>query len=451
MPHSHSTLHRVPEKVWVSLVLALGVVLRVLYAHAVPQPIVMPDTYGYNLVGHRIINGEMPFLNDERTPLYPLLFNTVMRLAGRTDVRLDTPQFRLGAGYIAIIHSIMSVLSILVFWQTLRFLRVPLLFRLILTSAYSVYYPVLVFERLLLTESLAISLTVLTVYTALKLIERPRPFNFGITVSLFLVLFLLRPVYIAFPVTLMPIVLFIHRSKRMVALTTISFFFFLVLPGLNILENIRSYNYPGINHITDVNVLGRILKDGIPTASAVGNRFRIPFEEYRESGRLPDPYYFLYAYDPSLLTRSDNRQELNELRDFASTVMKSELSAYVSGGIKDIPFALRELPVPPPAPTLRYSPLWNILYRTGTTIHFSLVVTYLLIPGILIAVCLRRPACSPYGFFLYLAISYLLSVTVLFGYSDFGRLLLPNFPILLICLGYGVSGMPCADVRRRRT
>jgi hypothetical protein len=426
------------EKAWIIIFFFIAILLRFLYFFSNPIPTVMPDTYGYNSVGYRILEGKMPLINDERTPLYPLLLNVMTRIAGRTDNRLDTPEFILGSQYLTFFQSVVFLVALLFFYKTLKILKIPLVFRLVSLYLLSSNFYLLFYERVLLTESLSVSLVIITTYIGIKLILKPQFFYFLLSTFYFLLLFLLRPVFLLFPLTLFPLVMILNRTKKILVPCLLSLFVFYLLPSIFYFSNIHNYSYSGINHITDVNVLGRILKNNISVESAKTNKFYQPVMDYRKKGGFWDPYYFLFAFDPTLLTRDNNRKELGELQKFTKTVMINQLPMYIFGGIKDIPSALLESPSSPPNISAKYYLLWNLLYQIsrGTQILLSVFIPISILLFLYKLIAKSYTLTTFYIqssiFYLLFSILYLLLTTVLFGYSDFGRLLLPIVPILIL-------------------
>lgn len=427
----HSTRPIINEKVWILFTLCIAVVIRMLFFFSTPTPITMPDTFGYNSVGYRIFQTSLPILNDERTPVYPILFTLSMNLAGRTENKLDIPSFYKGAQILAFFQSAVAVISLLMLYKILHLLRLPDKVRYAIGMLTAVDIMVFSWERFLLTESLAISWMIGAVYLALRTTKvKPRVTHY-VYVALYLGLgFLLRPAFVGIGFALVFAGLFISK-KTAIQYGSITALY-LVFPAALIISNAMNFNYKGINHVTDIAALGRILKNSIPIESAKNNIFYPSVTSYRAQNSSYDPFDYLYYYDQTFLNRTDNKDKLNELKTFTGTVLKNHPFLYCGGLLRDFVPALLEAPSNSnPQYTIRYKPLWNFLYSLFKPVRFLQLLSLPL--GILVFFIqwVKKRSYTEITVLLALC-SYMLiaSVTV---YNDYGRILIPaRIPLLLL-------------------
>ena len=431
----HSIARLTNEQKLVIVILFAGLVLRVLFLQSYAHPVVSPDTYGYNLVGNRILKGEQPLLNDERTPVYPLFFKIVMNLSGRTNDRLDTVDFEKGAKNIAIFQMFVSLICSYIFYRALQLVSIHPILRYIGMFIYTSDFIILSWDNALLTESLSISLMTAVLYLTL-LVVKYNKWKYTFLLTLLLTIgYLLRPVFLVLPCCIYPILILkkqtLQKRIALVALGCIT----MIFPFLTYVINTRTYEYRGLNHITDINVLGRLLKDKIPVESAKNNQFYSEVAKHiRGTNANSDPYYFLYTVDPTLLVRTNNRKELNELKDFTDTVIHNQWPAYTVGALRDIPSALGDPQNPIHKPeNLSFHEIWIPLYLLRNVLQYLFTFLPILISLLVIRLLFSHGTTQYFKQSLLTIISLVVGFTLSVvggGYSDFQRLLSPITPLV---------------------
>lgn len=413
---------RVPRStVFLFGVLFLGGVLRYLYAQSVP-PTIAPDTYGYNSVGFRILSGQEPVMSDERPPVYPLLLATTAKFFGRSDDRLDTKAFQQTAALITFFQAFFGLATIILIYSLSASLGLPLGWGVLVSFLVGTNIMIFGWERQLLTESLATFLLTLVAYFGVKFSVKSASTVTWLLVITFTVAFLLKPVFLLLPMVYYPSVFWIFPKAR--RLSFLSLLCFLAVVTAYVVSNVYYYHYPGINHVTDVNALGKILTFRLPIPAGLeSNPFTKPFVSYETRGGTPDPYLFLWSYDPTFLTRTNNIPELNQLREFTTFIVLSNFFSYLVTSIAEIPHALGATdPRLIPNSNAPFLPLWHGLFTVFAWLQKMFVLTLFLMP-----LTLLNKKVFLVGL---LTFSFLLS-TVVGGYGEFYRILSPLQPLLI--------------------
>ena len=114
-----------------------------------------------------------------------------------------------------------------------------------------------------------------------------------------------------------------------------------LVPALYIVGNTVYHEYKGIQHVGDIDVLGRILEFDTPIeAGKAYSYFYESVTDYRNRKGNPMPFEFINTYDDSMYV---NTTRMNELQGFTRSVVLGNLPSYVTDAFATIPSAMTDV------------------------------------------------------------------------------------------------------------
>lgn len=395
-----------------------------------------PDTHGYYKLERKLTDGKILNLvfNDERTPLYLIYLHFGMSLAGNYNPIYQSEEFYKGAYLVTSLQTILGILSILLIYITLMKIKVnpqkALLFSLFLSFNIMIFS----WEKILLTESLTIFLLILTFYVAVNLlISNTRPYKLLLIICS-MTLFLLKPIYLGLPFLILFIYLLHNYQLAKIRFAAVFLIIYSALPLIYIGYNYLERNYPGINHTTDINLLGKIMQLNLPITN--DNKFPYFYEtlsDYRQKKLPLMPYRFLEYYDPQIY---DHAEKLNSLSGFNANVISSNLISFLTRSALQIPSAMLDnsetiTSVIPLSGLTSF--IYLFIFKFYKTVQYLTLVS---IPFFIISIFLflkKRNNIRLSVIFLAGLISfYQIVLSVLFSYGEFGRLIVVVQPLLYL-------------------
>lgn len=477
----------------------LSLVIRLAYVRTY-QPQILPDTYGYYLIGQRITSGQLPIFNPQRTPGYPLFLQVTYAMTGAQKSEINSVGFWRGAGITTFIQSALSALGVTLltwlFYQLTKYSGIALertnshsreiprqarddnfIFIIILNLLLASNILTFSWDSLLVVESLSTSWLALSSIWLFITLIKPTKFKILTLIIFGWLGFLLKPVFLGLPIIWfflhglsfrVPMLIgarnLIHQwislpAGRQVTLhipkfemtLSKSILIFILLPLFYILINWQTVNYPGINHVQDINLLGRVIKDklGPKAGEKIAPELTKKLSEYQNGDNPKDPYTFLQSADPTLLTDDTRQADRNRLKPWVNTIILSNLPQYVWGVIKDLPTALYSYQME------KYE-LGIMNYGFISSFHKTLIT--ILTPIILLLIF---PAFNNWRkkismetsiiLILHLTIWYMLVATVAFGYGEYARLLTPIQPVVYFLGVWWVNSFLSSRAKPRQT
>jgi len=417
-------------------VLLLCLAIRIIYREYSPDAVVTPDSFGYYDIGRKMLSESFwpNFVNDHRTPLYPLFLNVLMAASGNIGAAVGSAQFMKGATFITIVQSVIALTGLYLLYKTALILKIEKRYASLFTLFISLNHLLFAWEGVLLTESLVIFWIILTTYILLIALKKIGSSVMVILLLLFIAGFLLKPAYLAFPLVTLPIIAFTHQKKGILMPIVVSLLLFLAVPFAYIKGNEALHNYSGVNHITDINLMGRILQYNLPVEAGRDVTFFYgAVRDYRAIGGDPMPYRFLEYYDPQIY---DKPERLNDLQRFTRAVVLDNLPRFITLGVAEIPKRMLEpndlIAENPEAPFLLT--LFNGLRSFYTAAQY---LTLLVLPLFFLVLFrfFRKPSFPTAATMIIGVIAlYQIIVSVFFGYSEFGRLISVVQPQLYLFL-----------------
>lgn len=326
-----------------TIVFTLAVVVRVLFSLYQPNALITADSVGYFDLGVEMIKNPKveTLISEFRTPLYPVFLASFSKVLGFTGNSITDFNFEPIGKTISDVQNILGVVGVILFFLLL--VRIGFsnstLWVLSLLTVFNIF--VFYWERSLLTEALATTTLFLSLVLFSHTLRNPNSKNFILLCTSYGVNFLLRPAFVFLPIVTLPF-LFLTCKKRSEKINVfIAIVMSCLIPVLYITGNTLYHNYKGIQHIGDIDVLGRILEFDTPIEAAKTNRyFYEKVTEYRSRKGNPMPFEFINTYDATMYT---NTTRMNELQAFTRSVVLHNFPSYTAHALATIPQAMTDV------------------------------------------------------------------------------------------------------------
>ncbi|OGG11960.1 hypothetical protein A2Z00_04100 [Candidatus Gottesmanbacteria bacterium RBG_13_45_10] len=431
---------------WTVTLVGIMVGIRVLYAIATPQVFYNSDSGGYLGLGKGMYaSPSLPtIINPYRTPLYPLFFQGILMVSGYGESVPETPAFFQGASVVAATQSILTIAAFLLLFFALLSLPLPTWMSWCLTLGISSDYHLFTWERTMLTEGLAIPWIVALSAAMLFTLRARKAWWYLVLEGLFILGFLLRPAFLFVPFVVVGVLLLHRRKAAMVIVGAIMLAIYLLVPLGYAKVNEHYHHYFGIQHVGDIDLLGRILEFRLPVDAATNYPFyyEAVIDSRKKGMVFPNPFRFLEYYDPYIyMEGSDGAVHLNELPGFNKTVILHTIPTYVNHIILSLPKVLTEvcdfITIPPDTSAIAS------FFRVLRGIAIAMQYTFFAVPifwFVSVYQCIRKPSSilAALVFFGALAVIQLL-FTASVVYTDvdqqFGRIMAVVRPHMLLFLG----------------
>lgn len=358
-----------------------ALVVRIMYAIAAPAIFFNVDTEGYYNIGMALFREPslQTLITPYRTPVYPLFLNTIMYILGVGGAPYGSAAFLWGAEIVVAIQLVIGAIAFTALYQVLSRLlpgRTGQLFGLFLL--FDVF--VVGWEHTLMTEGLAISISIFITTVLLHILLAPSGKKFMLLWFLFAFGFLLRPSFMVLPLATLPLVAWYFRKHGLVVfLACVTLAAATAVPLVYAHINYTHYNYFGIQFVGDIDVLGRILEFKVPIDSAKTNTyFYTTVKDSRATTNITMPFRFLERYDPDIYGKP---YRFTQLQAFNQTVILHNLPLYVVRAMGTIPEILLEVCdftlVPPGSTNLLTRIVWVLQQMYGYAQYATVVTPFL--------------------------------------------------------------------------
>lgn len=372
------------------IVFLIALLVRIIYAIAAPAVYLFnADTVGYYDIGVAFFShpSVQTLITPYRTPVYPLFLNAVMHVIGAGSAPFASPAFLWGSQFVTALQMIIGAVAFTAFYQILTRL-VPTRARVLFAVFLLLDVFVIGWERTLLTEGLAISVSLMITTVLLHILVRPSVKKFILLWLLFVFGFLLRPSFAVYPAATLPVVAWYFRKQsRIVFLTCMTLAATIIVPLAYARINYANYGYSGIQYVGDINILGRILGFNLPIESAKNySYFYTTVTDARAKYNfIPTGFQFLRQYDSNIW---DKAYRFVELQGFNRTVIMNNLPAYAGKALTSIPDILLQVCdftlVSPSSKNLPTQIVWWLQQAYGYSQYITLAVPFLWIPACII-------------------------------------------------------------------
>ncbi|OGG08893.1 hypothetical protein A2154_03820 [Candidatus Gottesmanbacteria bacterium RBG_16_43_7] len=419
------------------LLIAVSISVRVFYTRTFPLVASNIDSREYYAIAELFQkNKDLGALfTPYRAPLYPFITYIFMILIGRPGYAGDFGGFGVLMSAIAFFQSALAVIAALLLFKLLFRITKSLSTSFIVVLFYTLDMILIPYERIHLTENVALNLTVIMASALWYVIAHPSVKSFTILLLIGIMQIMLRPAFLALvPLILIGIPLLSPRKKTLV-LSVISL---AIIFGITQLWTHHNRIRHGLNRFSvysTINILGRIVKDDIPTVGKT--KTSASLTEYRAIDGSKNPYDFLNWLDPLFFQKPEIFIDIDT---FNLQTLVTQFPKYTKSALSDLPLAFSSIDTGA-ITTDKNSRAWIFGYMQNfyRLLHILFVST--LLPFMFLAFWIfnRDPTQSiKFGVFLgFLGYIQVILVTGFLGYEDFSRLAVPYFP--LIYIGFGTA------------
>ncbi len=416
-----------------------------------PITLIYPDTIGYFNNAVKLKTGDPLFVlfSDERVPFYPIIIHSVTH--AKHLYNLYDPQRTIPH------HERLVLLNILFGLGTICFatLIVNALFKsqlivFVLGCIIASNSAFLYWEHSVLPESLATFLfTALVYFSIIGFIKQSLPSVIFLT-AISILLFLTKPIFLFLPMAIFFVFMVQYKKRKLFFYSIICLFMYCGVIFIYVAGNMRYHGYRGINHASDINLLGRIMQLHPPIQNNT-SFFSTSLQTYWSLNKELNPYRFLEWSNPAIYGTGTL---LEELRIFTQSVVKRNFLSYIVFAIPDIIPSLTDYEISTDMITNKASATISIiffrsLHRLHIIIHYlgiSLIVFFPINIYVWVLNTLRkRQTGIHYGTTLIVsgAVMYVVILAALGSYDSFGRLTTPSVPILFIAIASSITQLIC--------
>ncbi|KKT35113.1 MAG: hypothetical protein UW22_C0059G0011 [Candidatus Gottesmanbacteria bacterium GW2011_GWB1_44_11c] len=432
------------------IIICVALGARFLYGQIqrTPGVLMYPDSYGYYGLGTQMVASPRlsTVITPYRTPLYPLFVGGTAFLLGKAGADVRSPDFQRVGSTIILLQELIAIVTLILLYKGLSYLDLNKRRALFITLFFSVDPMLLAFERTMLTETMTVFFSALVTYASVRILMKPTHMNFLLFLAASTLGFLTRPAFLAIPVAAAPFLLwFFFRKKNRLAmgfvmLTTLCY---LLVPVLYSWINERYYGYKGIQEVSDIDMLGRILEFRI--SPDAGKDIRFLYTEVQKQQRFGGPtmpFEFINSFDPTLY---GNMEKMNGLQTFVRRVVKTNFALYCLHAFSYSPRMLFDVStatfIPDQAPS-KEKTLFQILWHVYRISQYPSVLVFFVFP-FLLSLFFKHTTIQRTVAVLCISIvvtQVLLTVFVVY-YEDYGRLALIFRPQLYILFLYGAQNV----------
>ena len=413
-------------------IFVLSAAVRIFYYYHFPGIWVQADTYGYYDVGREIMSGSFFkfFVNDERTPIYPIFLNLTTFFSGNFGVPILSNGFNTAMEKTILLQSMLGIFGMVLLYQTLRGAGIPFLASYIYTLFTSFNLLVFGWERILMAESLSTFWLVSLLFFIVKILKTEKTVYYFLLLPLFIIGFLIKPFYVFLPFFLTPFLCFRRTKKAILPGVIVLLGFYLSVWGYTV-RNEAVFHYRGVNKVSEINMLGKILQFDLNLEGAKNESFFYnSVKEYRMKKGEPMPYRFLEVYDfyhkPELVA---------ELGRFNYTVIKSNFPDYFFKSVRQIPEAVVDISELYVLRKPEENLLGFIFFKVAEVYQKMQYLNFIVFFSFFAAISLfLKQRNIKYVFLSILGVISLYQIlfSVFLSYGEFGRLISPGLPIIFL-------------------
>lgn len=399
-------------------ILLISGAVRLIY-YSVLLNTVAVDTATYINYHANILKGQTDGL---RTPVYPY-FIKLIGLLGQQNL-ID---------HVVTAQIIISFLSIILFYRVAKACLKKSSVIFAASLLYGVMLPVINFDKLVLTESLAVVCSLTFIYMMISYLQKPGNLKAGLITLFVLVAIMLRPSFIyllPFVVTFWFARLLIFRKDWKMCLSGLaaSGVVILLITGYCNL-NKKNVGYNGISVVSNNNEMAVIVNaniymygDDVEISAAIKNNLKLQQEH---TGKASSGENVMVSFEP------------DRVHKFIMNCIKNQPSSYafyIGGKLIDLQttniftnYAGHKLSYL----AFRINNIEYLVFCVTFNILYFLIVTDLVL---IVAGWIRKKQVPWFKIVLWMLIVAQLAVAVMGGYSEYQRLILPAIPGLIILL-----------------
>jgi peptidoglycan/LPS O-acetylase OafA/YrhL len=431
-------------KIFFLLSFLLIIFIRYLYHHYHPAYSSFPDSSHYVQRAQQIFQGGS-IVNTFRLPGYPLFINATTKMDARPvnnymDIfRYSYQKLIEWQAKIGLIGGLLFLcLVTFVFPDTIVFFILGLLFVFDIT--------IFAWERILLPESISITIVIAILETLSLFVTRKKVIYLILSTVGIAVLFLFKPNYFLLSLFLYPILFFFFvriRENKLALMCFICLGFSLFIPYYYAKENYRLTGYQGITSVSDYNLLGKILQyDMVRLDNSISTS---DMYELRLNACLLKPPVDIDSCIYAIGIKNDNGRlkEYQYAGDFAKKIIFAHPFLYIIKSVSLVPSVLNGSvsDVYPWVAPYASNPLlfrfWLLLVKIYNCIHYAYIGFLIFYPLSLYLLVKKTNERNVILGLIGTTIAYQTVLNVFFSHADYIRLQVPIMPpLLMFCFYY---------------
>lgn len=406
-----------------TLLIAGALIIRILYYFFSNGAVITPDSFSYVTRGHLMLSS-LIFVDEWRTPLYPVITNIPFLLSGIDSANINSQDFISVLEIFTIFQIAVGIFTIVLLYYLLRLAGVKLVpaFLFTLFVAGDIY--IFSYERAILTETLAIFLLLITTILIINILKNPKLIYFFLVFTCFILNFLLRPFSMLLPVVL-GVIIWKYKKLSVTLLSGIICLVYVGIIAIYIQQNSVHHKFSGISRISDINMLGVIMKQKLALNQGLSKSgFYMRAEDYmsRHTDNA-NAWEFLNEY-PEFYDISYSKQ----IALLNSATIRSNLPQYALRSLQTIPAAL--LDTNNYISWSRQHRPFEFFLKTIRVIYSYLQwFTFIVLFGYPVSLYyfLIRPSVKNAVIFLFGTLAmYHILLAVFLSYNDYARLIVPG-------------------------
>lgn len=406
------------NKIWIILVIIFCV--RLLIYNFYGDFSIYPDTSSYVNFDSNILKGEV---DEFRTPIYPYIIKFVSLFSNNQQVMYRN---------LTILQEIVSIISVVVLYKTLEKKLKNQNVNYIVTIIYACLPSIFTYNRVILTESLSISLFMIYFCLIIKYITEPTN-KTTILIGLFSVLLImLRPSFIYLIVALAIIFLLIFickkQNKKQAILGGI------VLIGIIgiILDycyiNKRQNDIFAISNVTQINQLDTVIEMQIYNTGDKQDKGIIDIIEQKLDG---DAQIWYRATTDKIMAEYTPEQ----IDEYLKRCVKNNFSTYIQRTLEKVVMIALE-------PCNQIYLMTQSINVIQPRINFLIIYIYVVLDAIYVLVEIIKNKRIPIVQFTMLIIILGQLATIILGaQAEYSRLFAPALPIVIISIAWQIDRM----------
>ncbi len=423
----------------VIILLLVSIGIRLLFAIFQPSITLAPDSYQYYDLANAIAKDPSikAIINPYRAPLYSLIILFSLILTGGVGAAIGSSHFNQSMQFLMALQSLTAIAGILIFYKLLllysSFSRRTAFLITILTS---INMLLISWERTLLTESFAISWIFFFSYAFVKTLRKPSLSTIMHLSIVSIIGFYLRSAFLFLPFIAFFLALLRHPRRTVFVCTFIALSLYSAVLVFHSTMNMVNWHYKAINISSEVNLLGKIIIYDLPIESGRSSMFYPILSQYRLDGGVPNPYRFLESYDREIHTKP---KVLYELAQFNHQVILANIPTLLGKSLLEIPKSADiSVFIKITSQTFlgRIFSLFQKFYSSMQWLSLASIVC--LVPSLLSFVKRHKYSSTIVHDLGILAWTHIF-LSVLLGYEDYGRLVAPITPLILVFLIFWIK------------
>ena len=406
------------NKIWIILLIVFGVRL-VIYQGYIDFSI-YPDTVSYMDFNANILNGEIDVL---RTPVYSYIIKLV-KLFANTQTQIYYG--------ITIVQEIISIISVIVLYKTLNKEFKNKSANYFATILYGCSPVIFTYNKVILTESLSLSLFVIYFCLIIKYIKMPSNAKTLLIGVLTLLLIMLRPafIYILVMLVIMFGLIFIlkkeHRKQAILGMFVLVVIIGIILGYCYL--NKKQNNIFAISNVTQINQLDTVIEMGIYDTGVEEDKGIINIINQRLDG-------FFQTWYRNTTDKIMEEYTPEQIDSFLNRCIKNNSKYYIENIIQ------KALKLPFDNSTEIYLEAKNPTMKS-LMIPFGIIYLYLLVEAIYILIKIIKYSQLPLEqFIMFITILGQLGTIIIGAQAEYSRLFIPVLPIIIISMSYIIEEM----------